>query len=532
MVKIRLKKFFCFALVCVFSVSIGAFFVSCNSNELDKISKNLTTYTIAATLNDDMTVSCEQKVKYYNSTDSDLTSVCFHLYPRAFRKDATFKPYTSLTFDACFPNGLNYGNIEILDAKVVSRDDNKGDYLIVGSDDDILQVNLVKPLEKFNFVEIEIVYKLTLPNCTHRFGYYDKNINLANWYPIACTITNGEFDLTPYYSTGDPFCSDISNYEVSINYPKKYLLSSTGDAVTKEININESENNLKVTDDENAENEKTNEAKTENWLKSTIKAKAVRDFALCLSEDTAKISKVVGKTNISYVGYKSDEEFQKYLDVSVKAVEYFNKIFGEYPYSTLTVVKMPFIYGGMEYPNVVFISDSIQDEDEFMRVVVHEIAHQWWYAVVGNNEIYEAWLDESLTEYSTALFFKNNPNFGIDYNDLIKDAISSYSLYVDVIKTIRGEVNTKMNLAVNEYQNDYEYSYMIYIKGIIMFDELKNVVGETKLVSGLKKYYKNNKYKIATKKDFYDAFRQACHKDLENFFEGYLQGTTIISNIS
>ena len=53
-------------------------------------------------------------------------------------------------------------------------------------------------------------------------------------------------------------------------------------------------------------------------------------------------------------------------------------------------MKTPFIYGGMEYPNIVFISDSIDDESEYLKVIVHEIAHQWWYGIVGNNEIKEA----------------------------------------------------------------------------------------------------------------------------------------------
>ena len=56
-------------------------------------------------------------------------------------------------------------------------------------------------------------------------------------------------------------------------------------------------------------------------------------------------------------------------------------------------------------------------------------------------------------------------------------------LYVDVIKTIKGDVNTKMKLSVFEYQNDYEYSYMVYVKGVIMFDSLNSMVGEKQLIS-------------------------------------------------
>jgi hypothetical protein len=40
----------------------------------------------------------------------------------------------------------------------------------------------------------------------------------------------------------------------------------------------------------------------------------------------------------------------------------------------------------MEYPGLVMISDSVEKQSDFVNVIVHEIAHQWWYGVVGNNE--------------------------------------------------------------------------------------------------------------------------------------------------
>ena len=237
-------------------------------------------------------------------------------------------------------------------------------------------------------------------------------------------------------------------------------------------------------------------------------------------------------TKVVYAGYKTDAKFNEYLGVAAKSLEFFNKNFGNYPYSCLTIVKSPFVFGGMEYPGLVLISDSITDEDEFIKVIVHEIAHQWWYGVVGNNQIDEAWLDESLAEFSAALFFKNNTEFKISYDEIVRNAVSSYELYVDVISTIRGSVNTKMNLKLSDYQNDYEYSYMVYVKGVIMFDSLSSAVGEKKVVAGLKKYYAENKFKIATKKEFYQAFNSACHKDVEGFFDGFLNGTSIISSVN
>lgn len=497
-----MKKIFSLLILAIFCCFSTFSLAGCSKNELDRVSKNLTSYAISAELDDEnKQISATETIIFYNNTDTELEYVCLHLYPRAFRENAAVKPYTNLTSATCFPNGISFGDLVVLKVKVNAE---TKDFELIGEDEDILKIHFGFKLTQKKSVQIEIVFNLIIPNSTHRFGWFENNINLGNWYPVMCEIVGGEFDMSPYYATGDPFYSGLANYEVSFTYPSKYVLASTGE-------INQEKNSTKNT--------------------AKISAKAVRDFAMCLSMDANSKTKKVNGTQVTYISDDESESAEKYLNLACYALEYFSDTFGKYPYSTLTVAKTPFIYGGMEYPNLVFISNSVDTETEYMKVIVHEIAHQWWYAVVGNNEIKEAWLDESLSEYSSALFFEHNEKYNISYDDFVNEALSSYILYVDVIQTLRGDVNTKMNLAVNEYQSDYEYSYMVYVKGVIMFDSLKNMVGEEKVVAGLKKYYENNKFKIATQSDFFSAFNTACHKDLQTYFDGFLNGTTIISSL-
>lgn len=485
--------------LCFFSFS----FVGCSNDEVLKASKGLTSYAISATLDDETKmITAKQSVDYKNNSGKELDNLCFHLYLRAFREGAMIKPYTKLTEATCFPQGISYGDIKI---KNVTVNGNEASFELVGQDEDILKVNFGFLLSSGDRVTVDIDYELTIPNSTHRIGWFESNINLGNWYPIVCEIENGEFDMSPYFATGDPFFSDIANYDVTFKFPEKYQIISTGNFETN---------------------------KDENGVVLHSNALAVRDFAMCLSSNAKIESEMAGKTKVSYMSCLEDQEILTIIHLIREAVEFFSKIFGEYPYQNLAVANTPFVYGGMEYPNLVFVSNSIDTKEELYKVVVHEIAHQWWYGIVGNNETKEAWLDESLSEYSAALFFKNHPSYNITYDDFVSQAMSSYLLYVDVISTIKGDVNTKMNLAVNEYQNDYEYSYMVYIKGVIMFDSLKNIVGESKVLAGLKKYYQANKFKIATKEKFFEAFKSACHSDLDGFFEGFLDGSTIISNIN
>lgn len=486
---------FSLLLVAIITLScFGAF-----DSDLKKASRNLTSYAIEAVLREDYTLSAKQHIEFINNTGDSLDDICLHLYPRAFREDATILPYTSLNKASCFPNGISYGNIEISKVNIGGE---PASFEWAGQDGDILLIHLSESLKSKKEIDIDIDFDLTIPNCTHRFGYYNSTINLGNWYPIVCAYQNGEWETSPYYSTGDPFVSECANYTVQIDYPQQYSCYATGNRDTDEKG------------------------------KAIFSAQAVRDFAIVLNLQAQAKSANVGNINITYVGYQGDEDIDDNIEISLKAMQYFGNTFGKYPYKNLVVIKSAFCQGGMEYPNLVIISDNITNSDEFQKVIIHEIAHQWWYGVVGNNQISQAWLDESLAEYSTCLFYEDNSEYNHTYQEQIKDATASYLLYVDVISSLNGKVNTAMNLPVNKYTSEYEYTYMIYVKGVVMLDSLRETIGKDKLIKALKKYYRQNSYKIANEEDFISACENSCHIDLQSFFSGWLGGTNVIGYVN
>jgi hypothetical protein len=76
--------------------------------------------------------------------------------------------------------------------------------------------------------------------------------------------------------------------------------------------------------------------------------------------------------------------------------------YGSYPYSEVDVVMGNYSrFGGMEYPQ--FVMNNIG-----FGVLVHELAHQWWFGLVGDDEYTEPWLDEAFATYATDLYFGNN----------------------------------------------------------------------------------------------------------------------------
>ncbi len=470
-----------------------------NTGELNlkKESKNLNTYTMDLTYNSDNTLTGKQTLIYTNKSDVDLQHVSFHLYPKAFAEGAVNKPVTSANQSKAYPNGVSYGDIEILSSKVNGE---TSEHTFSGTDNDILNVGLKKELEPTSKVTIELEYKVYVPNINHRFGYGDNAINMANFYPVVAVIENGEFVLDPYNSNGDPFYSDCSNYNVTLTIPNTYKLASTG--------IQTSVENL------------------EEQNVYSISATCVRDFAFVLSDKFEVVSSQVENTTVFYY-YYDDENFEQNLKAGVDALTTFNKLFGTYPYSTLSVVKTNFVHGGMEYPNLVYISDQAEGAD-FVNVIIHEIAHQWWYGVVGSNAFSYPWLDEGLTEYSTALFYEENPNYGVNVEELIKNTNNSYVTFVDLYTDVLGKVDTSMNRKLNEYNTEPEYVYMTYVKGMLLFDNIRTLVGKEKFIDALQAYYSTYALNNVTPSDFVSVLEKTCGRELKSYINTWVEGKVVI----
>ena len=489
------------ALFCSFVFAFFAF-VGCGGRvNLKKVSKKLTTYSIDAELFDAEKKICgSENVDYINNTGEELNSICFNLYGKAFSDGAKIKPYSMAKIEECFPNGINYGDMCVFNVCVNEK---PVEINIVGEDNNAIEVPLLEPLRDGERVKISLEYELYLANCTHRLGYNNGKINLGNWYPIVAVYENGGFDLSPYYSNGDPFYSDCANYNVTMVYDSKYNLSSSGEIHEESI--------------------------VDGKKRSKYSALAVRDFAMVLLSDFEIKTTEVDKIQISVISKSGDEDIDLYLETARRSIDLFGQIFGSYPYKTLNVVFTDFFQGGMEYPNLVYISTTVTELAEIKKVIIHEIAHQWWYGVVGNNEISCAWFDEGLAEYSTLLYYEHYTDEGVDTTKLVKDTRISYDLYIDVIKTLNIDIHYSMTLPLCDYFSEYEYVYMIYVKGLLFFDELRSLLGDELFIKCLQGIYKEYSFKNINKEKFIEKVETISGMELSEFVEGWLSGNVDIS---
>ncbi len=478
------------------------FFTSCTADtNLSALSKNLTNYNISIDFNcQSKQFTASQQVDYINSTDSILTEVRFHLYPNAFKtKDNPLSPVSSFSFERAYKNGFDSGYIVINEVKV---QDKSVQIKLEAKENSILVVELDSKLYPDERVNIQMQYIVKVPNVCHRFGYDDNTINVGNFYPVACVFENGAFVQDGYHYNGDPFYSEMANYFVDITYDKGFYLASTGEK--------RYDNSVK-----------------DRKEKQICSALAVRDFAFVLSDKFIEQKFTINNIDVTYLHY-NDQDVEQSIDVIANCLSYFNNLIGQYPYKTYTVVQANFLHGGMEYPNLVLISDEIQSRDDINNVIVHETAHQWFYNLIGNNEYSEAWLDEGLTEYVTTMFFQAYDKYGIDYNQTIGTMLSSYQMFVEIYTDVFSTIDTSMNRPLSSFASEPEYTYCVYIKGVLMLDNLRSYIGDSAFMLGLKNYFNENKFKIAKQHHFIAAFNKASGKDISKLIEPWLNGSAIL----
>lgn len=489
-----MKKFLS-VLLSLLLITAAVAFAACNSNPIDKASKNADNYVIVASYDDQSHIlSATQTIKVTNRSENSLTAIKFHIYANQYREGAA-TPIVPATYKSrAYINGDSYGDITFDSVKV---NGNAVAYTIEGQDLDILSV----PIDEFfpdQTAEIEMTYQIQLANVAHRLGYTDNTVNLGNFYPILAQIENGVYVCSPYYNIGDPYVNDVANYNVTLTLPENYLVASSGELI---------------------------EATNTNGLATySYKANALRDFAMVLSNKFQKLSQNVNNTQVNYY-YYNDAEAEASLATAVEMLQFLNKTVGDYPYSTYTVAETDFCYGGMEYGGLAMVTSGSKS---YQEAVAHETAHQWFYGLVGNDQIANAWMDEGLAEFMTYLYLDKAGVTPLENS--IKAITKTYVSYVDVLNHYYDNVDTSFR-ALDNYKNDNEYVVFTYVKGSLLFGTLYDIMGETKFNKALNNYVNSTACSIAAPGALIDSFVQVSGAEVGKIFNDFIEGKEILSQI-
>ncbi len=480
----------CVSLCLAFCFTCGAAFAAeapPASAALLEAASDLDRYEIEAVFHpDSATLACVQRVWYRNRGGQPLNNLYFHAYANAFKREQTAPPTGGGEVnESLYPRGFDPGEIAFSGVKVGGR---PVAFAVQGADEAVLRVpvGLLQPGEE---AALEFAYTLRIPICNYRFGRGTGDIwTLGNVFPIAAMLEEGTWRLDPYIEIGDPFFSACANYTVTLEAPEGYAVASSG-----ALRQRSAENGVQ---------------------RLRFELPAARDFALVISKNY-KVARdtVDGVQVLSYA--TTDRKAKDALAFAKDALRTLNALFAPYPYPSFTVAEVDLgDYGGMEYPGLVMIDEpQYASRDTLEYVVVHETAHQWWYAQAGNDQVREPWLDEALTEYATLLYYERV--HGADrFAELIERQVEP-ALRV----TLPG---VSIGSGIDQFGSGSEYSILVYHRGAGMLHGLREAVGEETFLRILRTYLERYRFGIGTRADFIRVANEVSGSNWQGYFDDYL----------
>ncbi|MDQ4098977.1 MAG: hypothetical protein M3121_00570, partial [Chloroflexota bacterium] len=213
---------------------------------------------------------------------------------------------------------------------------------------------------------------------------------------------------------------------------------------------------------------------------------------------------------------------------AAQALELFNDLFGPYPYTELDLTANE-LYGaaGVEFPQLIYIGAGYYTPDRQFPIpngldftVAHEVAHQWWYGLVGNNQYAHAFIDEGLTQWvSCAVYFDRVYDDGA-----ARVAIARY-LGAPFETTVRIGADQIVNTPTDAFAEGGDYVYAVYSKAPLGFGAIHETIGDEAFFAALSAYYAEYRFGVAQPEDLKDAFETASGQDLDELWRHWFEAS-------
>jgi hypothetical protein len=416
-------------------------------------------YILYATLDFEAhTLNVDQTIRYYNSTGAALSDIVLSVQPNRWTG--------AFILRSIMQDNVAVSNFTLGDQR--------------------LTVNLPQQLPAGSATTLALSFTLNIPDKgSGLFGYDFNQINLVDWYPFIVPYSNG-WVLHDPASFGEHLVYDASDIEVNIKTGADVILATSAPA----------------------------EANGE-WTRYRIYG--ARTFAISASNEFLVAESAVGTTVIrSYYfdGYKAAADSILYS--AVQAVSIYEAKFAPYPYQTLAIVEAD-IHDGQECDGLVFISSEFYGQygggarNNLTTIGVHEIAHQWWFGLVGDDQATEPWLDEAMSIYSEEIFYEYNyPKYGDWWWQFRVDYFGPAG-YVDS--------------TIYDHGTFRAYTNAVYLNGAHFIQDLRVVMGDDDFFRFIKDYAARYSRERATTPNFFAVAREHTSADLSYLIAEYFSGS-------
>ncbi|MBW7452767.1 M1 family metallopeptidase, partial [Paenibacillus sepulcri] len=422
-------------------------------------------YRIDARLDEtNMHILGSETVTYRNTSKDTLRELVFHTYADANRSASTQSATFANSNKEILKNNPALKSDDFLggiDIKEVAAD---GQPLTYNNANQAFTVQLKQELKPGEAASVQVSFDVTIPYGQERLSHYKDIINGAHWFPDMSIYNDGthQWDRAPYSTTFESDYYISSDFQVHLNVPDSYQVLMPGTITTEE--------------DREEAGRKTVSAAAAN----------TREFVFFASPDYKVESVTRDGLTIEYYYFDNQPDKKKlvdrYIDQAFQAIGFFNEKYGKYPYPEFRIAESYVEGAAVEFSRAIQMGILQSKADPTKDTVfVHEIAHQWFHSLIGNNSEKESFLDEGFADFSSAYFFEKQGD-ALNGFQAVRFDESSFDAPV-----------TSSNSEVGDLANP-----VFYVKGRQAIYQLYRTVGEEKFDAFMKEYFNRYEYKNAS----------------------------------
>lgn len=328
---------------------------------------------------------------------------------------------------------------------------------------------------------------------------------LAHWFPILAGIdAEGNWNLESPSVLGDVIFSNTALFAVEVTAPEELVLVTTGTEVSRTLDGDQATTQLV--------------------------SGPVRDFTMVLDDDYEATSvEVDGTTVTSWYNPEHADGGRAVLRFGSQALELYNELFGPYPYEEMDLVDLTVRNGaaGVEFPQLMFIGGAYYDDFEpgsdgrptFLETIVaHEVAHQWWYGLVGNDQYQHAFIDEGLTSYvTTDVYYERLYDAQVAGREVVNQLETPY------VRRLTNGGDEIADQPTDDFPSESAYGITVYDKAALGFGAVRDEIGDEAFFAALNAYYQANRFDVATPDDLLAAFETASNEQLDNLWRHWFE---------
>ncbi|RIK46261.1 MAG: hypothetical protein DCC58_03790 [Chloroflexi bacterium] len=339
----------------------------------------------------------------------------------------------------------------------------------------ILQVHLPQGLAPP--VDIDISFRLDVGTYPNDFigTVRDQGVlRLGYWFPIVS-------DLHGYSETFDPSQSRIADFDVTLDVADDVIVAHTGEVVSR-ASLGDGRTRHRLT------------------------ASAVRDFALVLSPSFAITQAIEPITGTQVLVYSlpgaTPGQIDTMLTIGMESIRRLSELVGPYIYPTYSIVDVgPNMPGGLEFPQLIYVNVGYVPLD---RLIYHETAHQWCYAIIGNRTLIDGWIDEGCAE-----FFERGLPSG--FSEVPDPPAGGYLYWLD---------STYEELPLDASRQWY---YSVYEQGARFYYDLRAAMGIDPFWAAWRAIYHLYALGVMTPWEMLATFQEHSPTDLRPIFDDYFR---------